>query len=119
MNNAERIHRKHIEMMHQQVRLSDAILQEFGDITKGGPISYLLAQAAREATAATLALTEVSPTDVVQIQRLQNEVTRYLDLGRWISTALAIGKEAYALLDMRERGEISEEIFDSLPETGD
>ncbi len=113
MRQEERIEALYVKDLQAKVALSDQILANFSDFRAGGPIAYLLAQAAKEAAQATMALTEVSPTEERSIAALQAIVSRQKDIVRWISTALVEGKQAYDLLDQRGRGEIFAEISDS------
>ena len=99
--------------LQDKLRLSEAILSNFSDMNKGGPIAYLLTRAAQDAAEAAMALTATDPTAEKEIRRLQNDIERYRDTARWINEALASGQEAWTLLNMRERTEILDDATDS------
>lgn len=113
MSEMARIEQRINQEMQEQFRLSDAILDGFADIRKGSPIAYIMAQAAREATEAHIALSDADPSDSVAIRTLQTDIHRHRDIVRWISRALIEGKAAYDLMKHNERIEMLNEVTDS------
>lgn len=67
-------------------------------------ITTLVLGQAREAAATALtALIDVSPADVADVTRLQNEVKRYRDMMEWVQHAITQGTEAGLIVKEEDR----------------
>lgn len=119
MNEETEVRRLQLRQLQQyeaDIRLSNDCLDHFKDMAKGGPIAYILARAAAEAADAHIALSLVEPSNIKEIVRHQSDIARNRDIVRWISEAIARGKEAWDLKRGFEREDILNGVLDSIDE---
>lgn len=86
------IHPARLVVMQHLVRVSATI--EVQLLNKASPLVVALQMARDEAAEAAIKLLSVSPEDVSEIRKLQNQVARFVDLVRWLQAINSKGFEA-------------------------
>lgn len=80
-------------------------------VTEGcRPIVLMLQRAKVDAAVALANLTEASPEDPHLIRKLQNEISRYSDIYRWLADVISAGREAEQQISDEDRDEMIETL---------
>ncbi len=101
--------RYEMRMAERAVHLANAIE---GDLIRSastpGPLQLILVRAKNRAAQALLDLVHVDPHDWKAVQRLQNEVTTFKDIVKYVSDALNYGDEQNRKITEDERLDLTE-----------